>query len=241
MGLHVWCWVRCRIPRAGEGREGAVGRFLGEIACESVEAVGPEPLVVSEPALRVLQRRGVEPARYRAAAFVPSDQAGDFKHVEMLEHRRQGHGKRRCQSGDREFRGLAETDQHGAPCRIGQGGKDAVQVMGLIVNHKVHLRGKTRVVNTSCRPSMSFRGAVAKRRRARNPYSLTCGYGFRALGLRPSPGMTGLPVRRSIEQSRRTLLCPCRGTARQGTACASRDRHPFPSADPQRMIPQNKP
>src|SRR5262249_45457323 len=37
----------------------------------------------------------------------------------------------------------------------------------------------------------SFRGAVAKRRRARNPYSLTWGYGFRALGLRPSPGMTG--------------------------------------------------
>jgi len=39
--------------------------------------------------------------------------------------------------------------------------------------------------------SGSFRGAGAKRRRARNPYSPICGYGFRALGLRPSPGMTG--------------------------------------------------
>src|SRR5262249_25587847 len=39
--------------------------------------------------------------------------------------------------------------------------------------------------------SASFRGTAAKRRRARNPYSLTCGYGFRALGLRPTPGMTG--------------------------------------------------
>jgi len=140
--------LRGRVGRGfGEGREGAVGRFLGEIACESVEAVGPEPLVMSKPALRLLQRRGVEPARYRAAAFVPADHASDFKHVEMLEHRRQRHGKRRRQSGDREFRRLAETGQHGAPRRIGQGGKDAVQVMGLIVNHKVKLRVKIDAVN----------------------------------------------------------------------------------------------
>src|SRR5579864_1297554 len=34
----------------------------------------------------------------------------------------------------------------------------------------------------------SFRGAA--KRRARNPYSTVGGHGFRALGLRPSPGMT---------------------------------------------------
>src|SRR6266446_6461835 len=61
----------------------------------------------------------------------------------------------------------------------------------------------------------SFRGAAAKRRRARNPYSLTCGYRFQALGLRPSPGMTGqgffperaLPVRgkASLASFRRLL------------------------------------
>jgi len=103
---------------------------------------------MSEPALRPLQRRGVETTRYRAAALAAPDQVGDFKHVEMFEHRRQRHGKRRRQSGDGEFRGLAETDQHGAPCRIGQGGKDAVQVMGLIVNHKVKLRAKIHAVNS---------------------------------------------------------------------------------------------
>jgi hypothetical protein len=112
---------------------------LGEVACESVETVGPEPLIVGEPALRVLQRGGIEPARYRAAALVAQDQAGAFKHVEVLEHRRQRHGKRRGQRGDGEFRRLAEAGQHGAPGRIGQGGKEAVEVMRLIVNHRVKL------------------------------------------------------------------------------------------------------
>jgi hypothetical protein len=90
---------------------------------------------VGEPALRLLQRGGVEPARYRAAALAAPDQAGDFKHVEMLEHRRQRHGKRLGQHGDGEFRRLAEAGQYGAPRRIGQGGKDAVEVVRLTVNH----------------------------------------------------------------------------------------------------------
>ena len=94
---------------------------------------------MGEPALGLLQRRGVEPARYGAAALAAPDQAGDFKHVEMLEHRRQRHGKRRGQRGDGEFRRLAEASQHGASGRIGQGGKDAVQVAGLKVNHEVKL------------------------------------------------------------------------------------------------------
>src|SRR5215468_7322377 len=48
----------------------------------------------------------------------------------------------------------------------------------------------------------SFRGAVAKRRRARNPYSLTCGYGFRAPGLRPSRGMTAKVLAEHISSRR---------------------------------------
>lgn len=102
---------------------------------------------MGEPTLRILQRRGVEPARNRAAAFAAADQAGDFKHVEMLEHRRQRHGKRLRQSRDREFLRLAKAGQHGAPGWIGQGGKDAVQVIGPIVNHQVKLEGKIRFVN----------------------------------------------------------------------------------------------
>jgi hypothetical protein len=73
---------------------------------------------VSEPALRFLKRRRIEPARYRAADLAAPDQVGDFEHVEMFEHRRQRHGKRRRQSGDGEFRHLTEASQHGAPGRI---------------------------------------------------------------------------------------------------------------------------
>jgi len=102
---------------------------------------------VGEPALGLLQRHGVEPARYGAAALAAADQAGDFKHVEMLEHRRQRHRKRLGQRGDGEFRRLAEASQHGAPGRIGKGGEDAIQVVWLMVNHKVNLRGKICFVN----------------------------------------------------------------------------------------------
>ena len=90
---------------------------------------------MGEPALGLLQRRGVEPARYGAAALAAPDQAGDFKHVEMLEYCRQRHGKRLGQRGDGEFRHLAEAGQYGAPGRIGQGGEDAIQVGRLTVNH----------------------------------------------------------------------------------------------------------
>jgi len=87
--------------------------------CEGVETIGPEPLIVGEPALRLLQRRGVEPTRYRAAALVAPDQAGDFKHIEMLEHGRQRHAKRRGQRGDGEFRRRTEAGQHSTPRWIG--------------------------------------------------------------------------------------------------------------------------
>jgi hypothetical protein len=102
---------------------------------------------MTEPALGLQQRRSVEPARYDAAAFAAPDQARDLKHVEMLEHRWQRHRKRLRQGGDREFRRLAKTSQHRAPGRIGQRRKDAVQAIGLIVNHKVKLEGKIRLVN----------------------------------------------------------------------------------------------
>jgi hypothetical protein len=103
---------------------------------------------VGEPALRFLQGRRIEAARYGAAAFVTPYQAGDFKHVEMLEHCRQRHGKRLGQLGDGEFWLVAQAGQHRAAGWIGQGGKDAVKVMRLIVNHQVKLRGKIPGVNS---------------------------------------------------------------------------------------------
>jgi hypothetical protein len=90
---------------------------------------------VREPLLRLLHRGGIEPARHRAAALAALDQAGAFQHVEVLEHGRQRHGKRLGQRGDGEFRRFAKARQHGTAGRVREGRKDAVQTIGLIVNH----------------------------------------------------------------------------------------------------------
>jgi hypothetical protein len=113
--------------------------FLSKVAFEGVEPARPEPLIAGEPTLRLLHRGGVEPARYGAAALVAGDQPGGFEHVEVLEHRGQRHGKGLCQRGDGEFRRLAEAAEHSAPGRIGQGGENAIEAVGLIVNHRVKL------------------------------------------------------------------------------------------------------
>src|SRR6266852_3528101 len=56
--------------------------------------------------------------------------------------------------------------------------------------------------------SASFRGAGAKRRRAPISYSLTCGYGFRALGLRPSSVKRVIPGRRSEAEASPESILP---------------------------------
>jgi hypothetical protein len=110
-------------------------RLRNEVAFEGVEPARPELLVVGEPLLRLLHRGGIEPARHRATALAARDQAGAFQHVEVLEHGRQRHREGRGQRGDGEFRRLAKARQHGPPGRIRQGGKNAVEAIGLIVNH----------------------------------------------------------------------------------------------------------
>jgi hypothetical protein len=89
--------------------------------------------------LRFLHRGGIEPARHGAAALVAPDQAGALQHIEVLEHGRQRHGERLGQGADGEFGRLTETGQHGAPGRVRQGGKDAVEAIWLMVNHQVKL------------------------------------------------------------------------------------------------------
>ncbi|SRR5579871_1070764 len=147
MRLHAWCrggriWIcTCPLPTLPRER-GRVGRrhLLGKVALKGVETVGPESLVMREPALHLLEWPGVKPARHDATALVAADEAGDLKHVEMLEHGGQRHGKRLSQGGDRKFRRLAKTGQHGASRGVGQRRKDAVKAIGsLIVNHKVNL------------------------------------------------------------------------------------------------------
>ena len=90
---------------------------------------------MGEPTLRFLHGGGVEPARHGAAGLATQDQAGAFEHVEMLEHRRQRHGERFRQRRDGKFTRFAQARQHGTPGRVRERREDAVEEMGLIVNH----------------------------------------------------------------------------------------------------------
>src|SRR5262252_8446155 len=72
-----------------------------------------------------------------------------------------------------------------------------------------------------CQLSHARHPRAQRRRQARNPYSLTCGYGFRALGLRPSPGMTRQGFARTrLVGLRRSLSSSQTGTYTRRSATA---------------------
>jgi len=112
---------------------------VGEKTLERVKLRRPEPLIAGEPAQRLRHRGGVEPARDAAPALAAPDQPRIVEHVEMLEHRRQRHGKGFGERRDAKLLGLAQPGEHRAPGRIGKRGKDAVEAVRLIVNHQVKL------------------------------------------------------------------------------------------------------
>jgi hypothetical protein len=60
-----------------------------KVALERVETCRPEPLVVGEPTLRLLHRRGVEAARHRTADLLPLDQSRVREDIKVFEHRRE--------------------------------------------------------------------------------------------------------------------------------------------------------
>ena len=106
-----------------------------------IEAFGPEPLVAVEPFISFVHRRGAQPARHDAPALLPGDEARILEHVEMLQDRRQRHGKGLGEIADADGVALAEAGQQRPARRIGEGGKGAVEGGGLIVNHKVKYKG----------------------------------------------------------------------------------------------------
>ena len=63
-----------------------------------------------------------------------------MSNVEVLENRRQGHGKWRGELGNGKVGFFAQACQHGTPGRIRESGENAVETIGPIVNHKVNLR-----------------------------------------------------------------------------------------------------
>jgi hypothetical protein len=116
---------------------------LVKIAAEGIETRGPELLVTGEPHGGLLQRRRREIAAHDAPFLRARDQAGAFEHAQMLHEAGQRHAVRPCQLADAQA-ALVERRQHAPPCRVGQGGEDAVERgFGLVIqrlNHKVQYR-----------------------------------------------------------------------------------------------------
>jgi hypothetical protein len=102
-----------------------------------IETVGPESLVTVEPFVGLMHRLGAQPARHRAAVLGADDEPGLGENVEMLHHRRQGHGEGLGKLADGQAIAPAEARQERPPGGVGQRGKSAVEWLGPIVNHLV--------------------------------------------------------------------------------------------------------
>jgi len=69
---------------------------------ETIEAFGPESLIVAEPIHGLAHRCRGQPARHHAPGLLPRDETGIREHIEMLHDRRQRHCERLRQLADRE-------------------------------------------------------------------------------------------------------------------------------------------
>lgn len=99
----------------------------------------PEPFVAREPLHGCFHRRGIEPAAHRASGLSPLDQVGGRKHVEMLHHCRQRHGKRGGNFAYGEFAFTRQTLDDGPPRRVGECRKRAIELCAVLkVNHSVN-------------------------------------------------------------------------------------------------------
>ena len=95
-----------------------------------IETIGPEFLITVEPLVGFVHRFGAQSAGDGAPALVARHQPGIRQHVEMFHHRRQRHGEWFGEHADRQAVGLAQPRQQGAPRRVGERGKGAVEPVG---------------------------------------------------------------------------------------------------------------
>ncbi len=103
-------------------------QFLQEFV-ESLEAFFPEAAVVTHPVGDCFERTCFEAARPPLAFASAGDEAGAFKHFEVLGDCREAHGERFGKFGDRGF-AFRQLRQDRPPGWIGKGGEgDAERVI----------------------------------------------------------------------------------------------------------------
>src|SRR5579872_1467460 len=76
---------------------------LLQVVFQAIEAALEELAETDEIFGGLLQPRGLQPARSALGVAAAADQAGLLQHVEVLGHRRAGHGERLCQFAHRRL------------------------------------------------------------------------------------------------------------------------------------------
>jgi hypothetical protein len=115
---------------------------------QSIEPLGPELAVESQPAMHLLERPRVKAADVGPAPHLPPDQARAFQCLDMLRCGGQRHLKWLCELTDRFF-AARKISQHAPPGRVAKSVKNGIHLHSHIFNHTVKYIFRLRIVNQS--------------------------------------------------------------------------------------------
>src|SRR6266852_1869354 len=101
---------------------------VAQIFVQTIEALRPEPLVVSDPIGDVLERRGRDPAGPPLRLAPACNQTGVFQHLEMPGDGGHAHREGRRQLCDRGLAG-GQAREDGAASGVGESGEGGAQVV----------------------------------------------------------------------------------------------------------------
>lgn len=107
-----------------------------EIAPECIELLVPETFVLSDPAGGGLHGLGVQLTTNHPPFLGALDQAGRLQHGKVFHEPGKRHAVGFGQLADGGG-ASAQPFKHGTPCRVGQRGKNEVELLIHIVNHMV--------------------------------------------------------------------------------------------------------
>ena len=91
--------------------------MFGEVVAQSIEATLPARTPIDDPLLGHLQRSRFHTAGANPPHLFRLDEAARFEDVEMLNHGREGDGKRTGEIADRRRPTTEPLDHHSA-CRV---------------------------------------------------------------------------------------------------------------------------
>src|SRR5262245_1075845 len=119
-----------------------LGVQFADISFHSVEPRAPERVLPVDPGFRVIERAGQHAAGPHTPDLLATDQPALLQHLQMLQQRGHGHGKRLGDLADRR-RAAAQSVDDRAPRRVGQRLEYAIEATA-IVRHMPNYNGGKR-------------------------------------------------------------------------------------------------